>query len=263
VMQEVIQYLPLDSISAAPQIRRQFDENELIGLAMSMRAIGQQVPIRVRRDGNSFFLVDGARRVRAARKAGIQTVSAIVEGRELSEGEILHRQISINGQRVDVEPSAKANAIERLKTCNNWDATEVGKQLGMSDSKLTLLKALPSLPEAIRELVDQGKVAISTAYNISRVPDPAKQMAMAMEAAAGRLPRDAAAAAVKKSKRGRKSAKRPRKRGFGISLKQGRTVSVSGAESSYESLIAALLEAVELLKAAQADGVALDELQKK
>lgn len=208
--QEVIEYLPLDAIASAPQIRKHFDENEIIGLAMSLRAIGQQVPIRVRREGDKYVLVDGERRVRALRKAGIPTVSAVVEGRELSEGEILHRQISINGQRVDVEPSAKANAIQRLMKCNEWDATEAGKQLGMSNSSMTLLKALLSLPEAIRELVDQGKVAISTAYQISRVPDPAKQLALAMEAAAGRLPRDAATAVVKKSKRGRKSTKRPR-----------------------------------------------------
>jgi ParB-like chromosome segregation protein Spo0J len=67
--QEVMQYLPTDTIECDAQIREQFPEQELIGLARSMQEVGLQQPIRVRRDGDRLVVVDGERRLRAVRCA--------------------------------------------------------------------------------------------------------------------------------------------------------------------------------------------------
>jgi len=80
---EAIQYLDLDKVRHSPQVREHFDDREITALALSIRAVGQLMPIRVRRDGESFPVVDGARRTLAMRKLGSPTIAAIVEDKDL------------------------------------------------------------------------------------------------------------------------------------------------------------------------------------
>jgi ParB family chromosome partitioning protein len=257
--QEAIEYLPVESIEALPQVREQFDENAIIGLAMSLRALGQLVPIRVRRAGKGYFVIDGERRLRAARKAGIATIAAIVEGKELGEGELLHRQISINVQRAELLPLERAKSVERLLKATGWTAKEAAKQLGVSSATISKLLALLSLPETVQAELAQGKISLSTAYELAKVSDPAKQGELADEAAKGRLKRDEVGAAAKR--RAPRAGKKPsrRRKQMTATLGRGCSLKIAGGSlclADLDSVVGAFLVDV---KAALALGASLDE----
>ena len=99
MIQEQIQYLPLSQVQCLPQVRGLFDQTALDRLAASLKADGQPKPIRVRREGSTLVLVDGERRLRAAKIAGLTTVAAIIEEKELVEGEVIKRQLILNLQQ--------------------------------------------------------------------------------------------------------------------------------------------------------------------
>ncbi|MGE4003400.1 MAG: ParB/RepB/Spo0J family partition protein, partial [Planctomycetaceae bacterium] len=106
---EQIQYLPIDKIKAEPQVRETFSEETIRGLAESMKELDQLQPIRVRKNGDWFVIVDGARRYYAAKLiAGRQRIAAIVEADGVGEAETLHKQLVANCQREDLSPLEKA-----------------------------------------------------------------------------------------------------------------------------------------------------------
>ena len=116
---EQIQYIPLDKIEVDPQVRKAFDEESIDGLVASLKVVGQLQPIRVRKVADKFRVVCGERRTRAARLAGLTTLAAIIEVRDLSEGEVLQRQIIENCQRENLCPIEKARGITRLMEVMN------------------------------------------------------------------------------------------------------------------------------------------------
>ena len=196
--QEAIQYLPLDKIERAAQVRDAVSEESLLGLARSIQEVGLQQPIRVRREGSAFKVVDGHRRLRAVTKIpGSTTIAAIVEEKDLCEGEVIQRQLTANCQRVDLTPLERARAIERLMAATGWSATQAAGKLGMSSSAVTKLLALISLPEAIRTQVESGAISAGAGYQLTRVGDPSKQAELAQQVAERRLTRDQLSDTVK------------------------------------------------------------------
>ena len=189
--QEAIQYLPLDKIECAAQIRDAFAEESLLGLARSIQEVGLQQAIRVRREGPIFKVLDGHRRLGAVKKIpGSTTIAAIVEEKDLCEGEVIQRQLTANCQRVDLTPLAKARAIERLIAATGWTATQAAGKIGMSNSAVTKLLALIDLPEAIRAQVETGAISAGAAYELTRIDDPNRQAKLAQQVAERRLTRD-------------------------------------------------------------------------
>jgi ParB family chromosome partitioning protein len=191
MFQEVIQYLRLDQIECAAQIRDAFAEESLLGLARSIQEVGLQQPIRVRREGPLFKVVDGHRRLGAVKKIpGSKMIAAIVEEKELSAGEVIQRQLINNLQRVDLTPLAKARGIEQLMVATGWSATQAAGKIGMSNSAVTKLLALISLPESIRAQVESGAISAGAGYELARVDNPDKQAELARQVAERRLTRD-------------------------------------------------------------------------
>src|SRR5208282_712517 len=158
---EQIQYFTLDRISVAPQVRKHFDEEALAGLAQSLREIGQQQPIRVRREGERLVIVDGERRYRAAKKAGMPTIGVVIDEKELCAGEVLHRQLIANIQREDLSPMEKARAIDELLKETGWTATVVASKIGLSNATVSRLLSLLNLPDNIQQQVSAGEVPMS------------------------------------------------------------------------------------------------------
>jgi ParB/RepB/Spo0J family partition protein len=189
--QEVIQYLTLDQIECAAQIRDAFAEESLLGLARSIQEVGLQQPIRVRREGSVFKVVDGHRRLGAVKKIpGSKLIAVIVEEKELCQGEVIQRQLTANCQRVDLTPLAKARAIEQLMVITGWSASQAAGKIGMSNSAVTKLLALTALPEAIRVQVESGAISAGAGYELTRVDNPDKQAELAKQVAERRLTRD-------------------------------------------------------------------------
>ena len=156
--QEVIQ-LPLEKIKCDNQIRSgELDEQELIGLAITIREADQQVPILVQPDGDKYAMVDGHRRYLAMMRLKRPTIAAIIVG-ELSEGEALYRTWINNCQRTEISQLDRAKAIQRLMELTGWSPTETAKRLGVTGSAVSRAISLLTLPEPIIAKIEEGRLA--------------------------------------------------------------------------------------------------------
>lgn len=241
-MSEQLQHIPLSKIRCEWQVRDKFDEETIGTLADSLKLVGQLMPIRVRKQGNGFVVVDGERRLRAATKAGLATIAVIVEERELCAGEILQRQLVANCQRVDLTPMEKARSIRRLMESTGWNAADTAQHLSMSAASVARLTALLSLPHEIIEQIEAGKISASTGYEIAKAEDPAVQVALAQEAANGRLSRDAVSGRRKKAVNGQSTQASESMTRAVIALGDSRSVTISGPSLTLESMICWLEE---------------------
>lgn len=208
----VIQSLATDSLASRPQVREQIDEESLVGLAQTLRETGVLQPLLVRRDGAEFVVVEGHRRLKAAKLAGLAHVPVIIDDRELSEGEVLYRQLVTNCQRQGLTPLEKARAIDRLIKIVRLSASQVAVKLGMSPGMVSKLLALLELPEPVQVQVANGSLPLTTAYAVSRAPDAESQRHLADQAASGELRRDDVAKRAKARSPARRSAGRRRQR---------------------------------------------------
>src|SRR5580704_8165135 len=96
-MNERIEYLPIGKIVCERQVRDHIEEASLRELASGLKEVGQLQPIRVRKMGDNYVVVDGERRFLAATNyTEFQTIAAIIETQDLDEGQIIHRQLIAN-----------------------------------------------------------------------------------------------------------------------------------------------------------------------
>lgn len=254
---ERVLQLAIDQVRCLRQVREHFDDNGLTGLAMSLKSVGQLVPIRVRREGNDFVVVDGERRYRASLKAGRSSIAAIVEEEDLSHGQILERQLTANCQRADLTPLEKARAIVALMELSGENASETAARLGMSNSTVTRLVTLLSLPESIKGLVDSGKIPPSTASEIAKIDDPQRQIELARLAVEGKLTRDAAVGVVRKSNTPEKAEKQVGTRAI-ARLDVERSVTVAAKSLSLDTFIGSLEELLSKSRKARTQGFELN-----
>jgi len=255
--QEVIQYLPTDKIECESQIRDEFPEQQLIGLARSMQEIGLQQPIRIRRDGERLVVVDGERRLRAARLAKWKEIAAIIEEKPLCEGEVVHRQLISVLQRADVSPTGRARALQRLIEATGWPVKQAAEKCGLSNGTAAKLMAVLNLPEALRKQVDAGDIPMSGAYELARVADPAKQAELAQQVVEGQLTRDALSGAVKAEANGTCQKPSSQVKRITAALGEGETVSIAGPALTLERVIAVCEELLAKARRARTRGVDL------
>jgi ParB family chromosome partitioning protein len=197
---ETILYVPLEKIQANGNIRKHFDEEELCGLMESMVANGQLQPARARRNGDKFLLVDGERRLRAARMAGWKQLAVIVESDDVSEAGAKQRALVSNCQRADLTPLEMATAIKELMEDTGCSAGEAASSLGFSAATVSRLLALVRLPEAIQAHVRSGAIPASAAYELGKIEDGVEQAQIAAKIVAGQITRDGVSRAAKRSK---------------------------------------------------------------
>lgn len=250
----LIHDLPLADILTKPQARTRFDEERLAGLTRSLLEVGLQQPIRVRPVGDKWDLIDGARRVLAARAAGWTTIPAVVESQPLTEMEVLQRQLICAVQTADLTDIEKARAIEQLIQANGWTAAQVAAKVGLSQGTVSRLRALLLLPAEVQDRIHLGKLATSTGYELAKTRNPAERTALLERAARGELTRDEAARSSRRSpgkSRERTPARRPTAAQQRIALMLGgRRAAVMQAENAtLDSLIAWLEELLHRLRA--------------
>ena len=155
--------IDIDRIVADPtQPRREFDADELAMLAGSIRDIGQTTPVTVRWDvaRDRYVLIDGERRWRAAQSVGAKTLTALVEGRDLSADRLLEMQVVENALRSDLTTLEAGAAYRSLM--QSWGCTqeELAARLHVSQSKVSRAIAALSLPVDVQvQTGDGGAVA--------------------------------------------------------------------------------------------------------
>lgn len=148
--------VPISAISPNPrQPRGVFDEDELEGLATSIRDVGLLQPLVVRRTAEDRYeLIAGERRLRASRKAGLQVVPAII--RDTEDGELLKEALVENIHRVQLNPLEEAAAYQQLLEDFEVTQEELGRRLGKSRPTITNALRLLTLPPAVQRKVAAG-----------------------------------------------------------------------------------------------------------
>jgi len=176
--------LPIDSIVPNQhQPRVHFDEESLTELSASIREIGVLQPVLVRPVGDSAYeLVAGERRWRAARRAGLAVIPAIV--RDTNDLGLVERALVENLHRQDLTPLEEAAAYQQL--IEDFDLTheQVANRVGKSRSAVTNTLRLMSLPPGIQHLLADGRLTAGHARALLGTPDRTLQEQLARQAAA-------------------------------------------------------------------------------
>lgn len=151
-----------DIVPHPDQPRRRFDEGSLEELAASIAARGVIQPVIVVPHGpGKYQLVAGERRWRAAQKAQLHEIPAIV--RELSEQEVTALALIENLQREDLNPIEEARAYHRLAEGEGMTQAEIARLVDKSRSHVANFQRLLSLPEPVIELVEEGQLSMGHA----------------------------------------------------------------------------------------------------
>ncbi len=171
--------LPLSAIRPNPrQPRGDFDDEALNELAESLREVGMIQPIVVRPlDDASYEIVAGERRYRAARRAGLDAVPAVV--RHTADTDLLVEALVENVHRADLNPLEEAAAYQQLR--DDFDVTheQLARRLGKSRSSVSNSLRLLTLPPALQQQVATGVLSAGHARALLAVSDPAQQQRLA------------------------------------------------------------------------------------
>lgn len=159
-----IQMLPVAQIVPNPdQPRRHFDEAALDELAASLtqRGLIQPIVVRQQRDHGFYEIVAGERRWRAAQKARLHEIPALL--RKLDDAETLELAIIENVQRQDLNAIEEAASYQRLATEYGHKQEAIAKLVGKSRSHIANLLRLLELPMSVRQAVVDGHLSMGHA----------------------------------------------------------------------------------------------------
>ncbi|MHB1090947.1 MAG: ParB/RepB/Spo0J family partition protein [Ilumatobacteraceae bacterium] len=164
------------------QPRVHFDEDTLSELSASIRAIGVLQPILVRpaTDGR-YELIAGERRWRAATRAGLTVIPAII--RITDDVSSVEQALVENLHRQDLTPLEEAAAYQQLLDDFNMTHENIAKKVGKSRSAITNSVRLLALPAAIQQLLANGRLSAGHAKALLGTPDRAFQEQLARQAA--------------------------------------------------------------------------------
>lgn len=166
-----IQTIAVASIRPHPgQPRRHFDDAALDELARSIAARGVIQPIVVRPHDGGYQIVAGERRWRAAQRAQLHEIPAVV--RDFSETETLEVALVENIQRQDLNAIEEAEAYQRLIQDYGHSQEELARLVHKSRSHVANLIRLLALPAPVRDMVADGRLSMGHARALITAPDP-------------------------------------------------------------------------------------------
>ena len=166
-----VRTLPIGAIVPHPgQPRRHFDEASLDELAASIAARGLIQPIVVRPQGENYQIVAGERRWRAAQRAQLHDIPAIV--RELDDGATFELALIENVQRQDLNAIEEADAYRRLMRDYGHTQEALAKLVQKSRSHIANLIRLLELPPVVLAAVAQGTLSMGHARALITAADP-------------------------------------------------------------------------------------------
>jgi len=186
------------------QPRVHFDEDSLSELAASIRAIGVLQPILVRpaKEGR-YELIAGERRWRAATRAGLNIIPAIV--RVTDDVSSVEQVLVENLHRQDLTPLEEAAAYQQLLDDFGLTHENIAKKVGKSRSAITNSVRLLTLPAAIQQLLATGRLSAGHAKALLGTPDRTFQEQLARQAADDNLTVRAIEEAVRGNQRSTES----------------------------------------------------------
>ena len=152
------QEVPIGSISVNPyQPRDVFDEDALNSLSLSIREVGVLQPVLIRRKtSDTFELIAGERRWRAAKRAGKETIPAIV--RDVEDLTSLEHALVENLHRQDLRPLEEAAAYQQLIDDFQFSQEAVAKRVGKSRPAIANALRLLQLPSSVQGFLMDGRL---------------------------------------------------------------------------------------------------------
>lgn len=179
--------IDIDLIDPNPdQPRSRFDETRLEELAQSIRTNGLVQPILLRRiQGARYQIVAGERRWRAAQRAGLHKVSAIV--REIPDARLLELALIENIQRQELNPIEEALAFQKLIRDLGLTQDEVAKRVGKDRSSVANYLRLLKLSAQIQRMIEDGSISMGHARALLAIDSEDLQLKLANEIVEGKL----------------------------------------------------------------------------
>ena len=166
-----VQSIAIARIRANPlQPRKHFDEDSLGELAESIAQHGVIQPILVRRAGDSFEIIAGERRWRAAQRAQVHSIPALV--RDDSDAATAEIALIENIQRQDLNAIEEAEGYKALIANHSHGQDAVAKLVGKSRSHVANLLRLLELPASVREMLLRGDLTMGHARAIASSDEP-------------------------------------------------------------------------------------------
>jgi ParB family chromosome partitioning protein len=154
--------LPVEAVERSKdQPRKRFDERQLEELAASIRTHGVVEPILVRRHGERYRIVAGERRWRAAQRAGLREIPALV--RDASDREAFELALVENLQRADLNAVEEAEAYDVLVREHGLTQEQVAERVGKERSTVANALRLLKLPADVRDMVRDGRLEMGHA----------------------------------------------------------------------------------------------------
>ena len=200
----VVQTMPPRQIRRRINARTCRDPRARAELLASIRQDGIKVPIFVMRVDGGYEIIDGEGRWDIALELDFAEVPVVIFDYIPDEAEILLTQLTINCHRSDLDPVDQADAFAAVMKGKGWTATQLAGRHGKSKTAVSHLMTLASETEEVRQLVRDGKLAVSAVPKLKEM-DAEKRAQLIEKAKVGRVTREAihrAAARQKKSGRG-------------------------------------------------------------
>ena len=162
------------------QPRKRFDPETLADLAESIRTHGIIQPLTVRRLGSGYYqIIAGERRWRAAKLAGLSEVPAVII--EADDRKVMELGLIENLQREDLNPMEEALGYQALVQEYGLTQEEAAQQVGKSRPAVANALRLLALPDAIRALLEEGKLSAGHGRALLTVPDSTLQKKLAQK----------------------------------------------------------------------------------
>ena len=175
--------LPLSLIKPNPmQPRTVFNADGLQELAASIRANGIIQPLIVRQLGDSYQIVAGERRWRAARLAELQEVPVVIQ--DVADRSMLELALIENIQREDLNPIETAHAFERLGRDLGLSQEEIGRRTGKDRTSIANIVRLLKLPKEVQLLVAERRLSMGHARALLGLATADEQIHLAEKAVA-------------------------------------------------------------------------------
>lgn len=175
--EDVVQ-IDLNELRSNPyQPRKVFDNEKLEELTTSIKEFGVIEPIIVKKSIKGYEIIAGERRSLAARRAGLETIPAIV--REFTDEEMVFIALLENIQREDLNILEEAMAYKNMIDTLHITQEELANKVGKSRSHITNILGILNLPNVVQDMVLSNKISMGHARSLSKLSSEEEIISMA------------------------------------------------------------------------------------
>lgn len=161
------------------QPRKVFDQEELEGLAASIKEHGVLQPLILRKTKDGYQIIAGERRYRAAKLAGLDKVPVLVK--DISDQQADAISLIENLQREDLNPIEEAQALKAMMETHKLTQQDLADLIGKNRSSIANLLRLLNLEKEVQDYLAQGDLTFSHGKLLLKIKDPKKQVAKARD----------------------------------------------------------------------------------